>query len=144
MFIGEYTHNLDAKGRIIIPAKFREALNTTFILTRGLDDCLTIYSYEQWNKIFERLNKLSTTKSITRQYIRILTSGATECELDNQGRIQIPSFLSKSVAITKECVIIGANDHVEIWDKGKWEEYYENASASFEAVAEELSELLDE
>ena len=144
MFIGEYAHNLDAKGRIIIPAKFREALNTSFILTRGLDGCLTIYSNEQWEKIFEKLNKLPSTKKATRQYIHMLTSRATECTLDNQGRIQIPSFLSKPVNIIKECVIVGVNDHIEIWNKEAWESYYDEASASFEEVAEELSELLSE
>ena len=144
MFIGEYAHNLDAKGRIIIPAKFRDALNTTFILTRGLDGCLTIYSNDQWEKIFEKLNKLPNTKKATRQYIRMLTSGATECSLDNQGRIQIPSFLSKPLNITKECVIVGANDHIEIWDQNTWNSYYEEASESFEEVAEELSELMSE
>ena len=144
MFIGEYAHNLDAKSRIIIPAKFREALNTSFILTRGLDGCLTIYSNEQWEKIFEKLNKLPSTKKATRQYIHMLTSRATECTLDNQGRIQIPSFLSKPVNIIKECVIVGVNDHIEIWNKEAWESYYDEASASFEEVAEELSELLSE
>ncbi len=144
MFIGEYAHNLDAKGRIIIPAKFREALNASFILTRGLDGCLTIYSKEQWEKIFEKLNKLPSTKKATRQYIHMLTSRATECTLDNQGRIQIPSFLSKPVNIIKECVIVGVNDHIEIWNKEAWEAYYDEASESFEEVAEELSELLSE
>ena len=93
MFIGEYSHNLDNKGRIIIPSKFREELHSSFILTRGLDGCLTIYSVEQWNKIFEKINKLPTTKKAVRQYTRVLTSNASECVLDNQGRILIPSNL---------------------------------------------------
>lgn len=143
MFIGEYKHNLDTKGRIIIPSKFREELHTTFILTRGLDGCLTIYSLKQWEKLFEEVNKLPTTKKAARQYVRMLTSTATECTLDNQGRIQIPSFLSKPVNITKECVVIGANDHIEIWDKDTWETYYIDASNNFEEVAENLSDLLN-
>ena len=143
MFIGEYQHNLDTKGRIIIPSKFREELHTTFILTRGLDGCLTIYSLKQWEKLFEEVNKLPTTKKAARQYIRMLTSTASECTLDNQGRIQIPAFLSKPVGIEKECIVIGANDHIEIWDKKTWEEYYVDASNNFEDVAENLSELLD-
>ena len=101
MFIGEYYHNLDAKGRIIIPAKFRDELNGTFILTRGLDGCLTIYSTEKGEKIFEEINKLPETKKATRQYIRMLTANACECTLDNQGRILIPANLSGSVNITK-------------------------------------------
>lgn len=144
MFIGEYQHNLDAKGRIIIPSKFRDELNATFFLTRGLDGCLTIYSNEQWEKMFVEVNKLPTTKKAARQYVRMLTSTATECSLDNQGRIQIPQFLSQPVNITKECVVIGANDHIEIWDKATWNSYYEDASNSFEEVAENLSELIND
>lgn len=144
MFIGEYSHNLDAKGRIIIPSKFRDELHSSFILTRGLDGCLTIYSLEQWEKIFQKLNKLPSTKKATRQYIHMLTSKACECSLDNQGRIQIPSFLSKAVNIVKECVVVGVNDHIEIWDKATWDAYYEIASESFEEVAEELTEFLHE
>ncbi len=144
MFIGEYAHNLDAKGRIIIPSKFREELQTSFVLTRGLDGCLTIYSLDQWNKIFEKLSKLPTTKKATRQYIHMLTSRAAECTLDSQGRIAIPSFLAKPVHITKECVVIGVGDHIEIWDKATWEAYYDEASDNFEEVAESLTDLLIE
>ena len=142
MFIGEYYHNLDAKGRIIIPAKFRDELNGTFILTRGLDGCLTIYSNEKWEKIFEEINKLPETKKATRQYIRMLTANACECTLDNQGRILIPANLSGSVNITKECVVVGANSHVEIWDKATWNAYMDDASENFEDIAESLSDLI--
>ena len=142
MFIGEYYHNLDAKGRINIPAKFRDELNGTFILTRGLDGCLTIYSTEKWEKIFEEINKLPKTKKATRQYIRMLTANACECTLDNQGRILIPANLSGSVNITKECVVVGANSHVEIWDKATWNAYMNDASENFEDIAESLSDLI--
>ena len=142
MFIGEYYHNLDAKGRIIIPAKFRDELNGTFVLTRGLDGCLTIYSTEKWEKIFEEINKLPETKKATRQYIRMLTANACECTLDNQGRILIPANLSGSVNITKECVVVGANSHVEIWDKATWNAYMDDASENFEDIAESLSDLI--
>ena len=142
MFIGEYYHNLDAKGRIIIPAKFRDELNGTFILTRGLDGCLTIYSTEKWEKIFEEINKLPETKKATRQYIRMLTANACECTLDNQGRILIPANLSGSVNITKDCVVVGANSHVEIWDKATWNAYMDDASENFEDIAESLSDLI--
>ena len=142
MFIGEYYHNLDAKGRIIIPAKFRDELNGTFILTRGLDGCLTIYSTEKWEKIFEEINKLPETKKATRQYIRMLTANACECTLDNQGRILIPANLSGSVNITKECVVVGANSHVEIWDKATWNAYMDDASENYEDIAESLSDLI--
>lgn len=143
MFIGEYSHNLDNKGRIIIPSKFREELHSSFILTRGLDNCLTIYSCSQWEKIFEKINKLPTTKKAVRQYTRVLTSNASECSLDNQGRILIPSNLLTPLGIKKECVIVGANDHIEIWNKETWDNYLLEASANFEEVAENLSELFE-
>ena len=142
MFIGEYYHNLDAKGRIIIPAKFRDELNGTSILPRALDGCLTIYATEKWEKIFEEINKLPETKKATRQYIRMLTANACECTLDNQGRILIPANLSGSVNITKECVVVGANSHVEIWDKATWNAYMDDASENFEDIAESLSDLI--
>lgn len=142
MFIGEYSHNLDAKGRLIIPSKFREELHASFILTRGYDGCLAIYSVSQWEKIFEEINKLPDTKKDVRKYIRALMSSTSECTLDNQGRILIPTQLSKSVNIEKECVIVGANNHIEIWDKETWTKYLEDANKNFEDVAENLSDLL--
>ena len=142
MFIGEYSHTLDAKGRLIIPSKFREELHTSFILTRGLDGCLTIYSLKQWEKIFEEINKLPDTKKDTRKYVRVLTSNATECALDAQGRILIPDNLLKAVAIEKDCVVVGANDHIEIWNEEAWKKYYEDAAKNFEDVAENLTDLL--
>ena len=143
MFIGEYQHNLDAKGRIIIPSKFRDELHTTFILNKGLDGCLAIYSLNKWEKMIEQISKLPSTKKDARLYTRMIASKATECSLDNQGRIQIPSFLSTPANLTKECVIIGANDHIEIWDKQTWDNYFNNASNSFEEVAENLNELIE-
>ena len=142
MFIGEYSHTLDAKGRLIIPSKFREELHASFILTRGLDGCLTIYSLKQWEKIFEEINKLPDTKKNTRMYVRVLTSNATECSLDGQGRILIPDTLLKAVAIEKDCKVVGANDHIEIWNEEAWKKYYEDAAKNFEDVAENLTDLL--
>ena len=142
MFIGEYSHNLDQKGRLIIPSRFRDELHASFMLSRGLDGCLTIYSLDQWYKIFEEIEKLPFTNKDKRNYVRVLTSNASECTLDNQGRILVPSNLASSVGIKKECVVIGANDHVEIWDKEAWDSYYDEASKNFEEVAENLSNLL--
>lgn len=141
MFIGEYSHNLDAKARLIIPSKFREELHSTFILNRGFDGCLTIYSLEQWEKLIEEINKLPETRKDARKYSRALTANASECTLDNQGRILIPANLMKIANITKECVIVGANNHVEIWDKATWEAYLDEANKDFEDVAENLSDL---
>ena len=142
MFIGEYSHNLDVKGRLIIPSRFRDELHASFMLSRGLDGCLTIYSLDQWYKIFEEIEKLPFTNKDKRNYVRVLTSNASECTLDNQGRILVPSNLASSVGIKKECVVVGANDHVEIWDKEAWDNYYDEASKNFEEVAENLSNLL--
>lgn len=142
MFIGEYSHNLDQKGRLIIPSRFRDELHASFMLSRGLDGCLTIYSLDQWYKIFEEIEKLPFTNKDKRNYVRVLTSNASECTLDNQGRILVPSNLANSVGIKKECIVVGANDHVEIWDKEAWDSYYDEASKNFEEVAENLSNLL--
>lgn len=141
MFIGEFRHNLDSKKRVIIPAKFREELGELFIVTRGLDGCLTVYTMEQWTLLLEQLKKLPSTKKETRLYVRRITSKATECECDGQGRIQLPSYLISEAAIEKECVIVGVADHVEIWSQTRWEGYQEE-SESFEDVAEQLTDFL--
>lgn len=142
MFMGEYRHSLDSKGRIIIPSKFREELKEDFVVTRGLDGCLTIYTQEQWLQVFEQLKKLPNTKRETRLYIHMLTAKATVCNPDNQGRILIPAPLLEEASIEKECVVVGVADHVEIWAKDKWESYYKEAEASFEDIAEALTDFL--
>ena len=142
MFMGEYRHSLDAKNRMIIPAKFREELGNTFVVTKGLDGCLTVYTSSQWAKIIEQLEKLPTTKKEARQYVRYLTSKASECELDGQGRIQLPQVLVAAADIKKKCVVVGAADHVEIWSEERWNAYEEEAAESFESIAETLTEYL--
>lgn len=141
MFMGEYQHNIDAKGRIIIPAKFREELGTSMIVTRGLDGCLTIYTNEQWLKVVENLKKLPSTKREARMYTHMLMSKAADCEVDSQGRIRIPGHLTKEAALEKHCVLVGVNDHVEIWDQVRWDAYYDIASENFEDIAESLTEF---
>lgn len=127
---------------MIIPSKYREELGLTFIVTRGLDGCLTVYTMAQWAIIFEQLKRLPSTKKETRLYIHMLTARATECELDKQGRIQLPSYLIKDAKLEKECVIVGVNDHIEIWSNNAWDDYYEAASESFEEIAEKLTDFL--
>lgn len=141
VFIGEYRHNLDSKKRVIIPAKFREELGDLFIVTRGLDGCLTVYTQAQWTELLEQLQKLPSTKKESRLYVRSITSKATECECDAQGRIQLPSYLVSEAAIEKECVIVGVADHVEIWSSSRWDVYQEDSEA-FEDVAEQLTDFL--
>ena len=142
MFIGEYRHNLDTKGRIIVPAKFREQLSNNIILTRGLDGCITIYTLDQWKEIYEQLKKLPSTKREARMYIHMLTSKAAEVEIDRQGRILIPAGLIKEAKIEKESVIVGAFDHIEIWAENAWDSYYKEASESFEDIAESLTDFI--
>ncbi len=142
MFIGEYHHNLDGKGRIIIPIKFRELFANKVIVSKGFDGCLNIYTLEQWEQLLTNLAKLPNTKIEARQYKHMLTAKAAECEFDNQGRILLPDPLIKEATLEKACVLVGVVDHVEIWSKPAWEAYYSSAQTSFEAVAEQLTDFL--
>ena len=142
MFIGQYRNNLDAKNRIIVPAKFRDGLGEVFVVTKGLDGCLSIYTDERWSEMIASLERIPATKKEARQYMRSLTSKAVECSLDNQGRIMLPQFLLATANIKKSCVVVGVADHVEIWPEETWDSYDEEASESFETVAESLTEFL--
>lgn len=142
MFMGEYRHNLDAKGRIIIPARFRDELGPVIILTRGLDGCIAVYTQVQWQNVLEQLSSLPSTKREARQYVHFMTAKAAECEIDGQGRVLIPLSLAEEVKIEKECVVLGINDHVEIWSRPLWDAYYSTASSSIEDVAESLTEFM--
>ena len=141
MFMGEYQHNIDAKGRIIIPAKFREELGSSMIVTRGLDGCLTIYTHDQWTQLVEKLKKLPSTKREARMYTHMIMSKAADCDLDSTGRIRIPLHLTKEAGLEKHCVLVGVNDHVEIWDQERWNTYYDLASENFEDAAKYRDEL---
>lgn len=138
MLMGEYHHNIDDKGRLIIPSKFRYELGEKFIITRGLDKCLFIYSSTEWNKIVERLKKLPFTNKDARNFTRFFLSGAAECEFDRQGRINITSPLVSYAGLTKECVIIGANDRLEIWSSQAWEEFLTTNEDDLSDIAENL------
>lgn len=138
MFIGEYQHSVDSKGRLIIPAKFREQLATTFIITRGLDQCLYGYPMDEWRKLEEKLKNLPMTRKDVRSFTRLLFSGATEVELDKQGRVNIPMNLLKFATIEKECTIIGVSSKIEFWSTSVWDEYYAQSAESFNDIAENL------
>mgnify|MGYP001197275365 CR=1 FL=1 len=142
MFMGEYRHNADKKGRIIIPVRFREALGESIVATKGLDGCIAIYTQAQWDVILEGLQKLPTTKKESRMYIHMLTARAALCEFDTQGRILIPTPLMEDAQIDKETVIVGVADHIEVWSKTRWDAYYLQASENFESVAEQLTEFI--
>lgn len=140
MLIGEYHHNIDDKGRIIIPSKFREELGMKFIVTRGLDNCLFLYSMLEWEKIIAKLQTLPFTKKDARTFMRFFLSGATVCEFDKQGRINLPISLIKYADIIKECTIIGVNDRIEIWSSSKLNQIMLENNDKFSDIAENLFE----
>lgn len=141
MFMGEFQHNVDIKGRIIVPSKFREELGTNFVITRGLDKCLFAYPMEEWKVLEEKLKKLPLTKKDARAFTRFFFSGAVECEIDKQGRINISPPLRKYAALEKECVVIGVSDRVEFWSKDLWEDYFDDSEESFAEIAENLMDF---
>lgn len=141
MFMGEYRHNIDAKGRVIIPAKFREDLGEAFVLTRGLDQCLFGYPLQEWSILEEKLKALPLTKRDARSFTRFFFSGATECELDKQGRINIPSSLLQYAHLEKECVILGVSNRIEIWSKPIWKDYFAKSEESFSEIAENMMDF---
>lgn len=138
MFMGEYQHSVDAKGRLIVPAKFREALGETFVVTRGLDNCLFGYPMNEWRKLEEKLKDLPMTKKDTRAFARFFFSGATEVEIDKQGRINIPSTLITHAHLEKECVVLGVSNRIEIWAKDAWDIYFNESEQSFNEIAENM------
>ncbi len=141
MLIGEYNHNLDAKGRLIIPSKLRSSLGASFVITKGLDTCLFIYPKEEWDIIREKLKKLPMTNKDARSFVRFFFSGASQCSLDKQGRILIPENLRDYAGLSKEAMIIGVSTRLEIWDSRKWEEYLNEDNLSYENIAEKMTEL---
>ena len=138
MFMGEFHHNIDDKGRLIIPSKFRNELKEKFIITRGIEKCIFVYSMEDWNKMLDELKDLSFTRKNFRTFMRILMSGATECELDSNGRINIPSTLINYASIDKECTIIGVKDRLEIWSSEGFESFFDENIENFDEIAEGL------
>lgn len=121
MFMGEYNHNIDAKGRLIVPAKFREALGDEFVVTKGMDGCLFVYDNAGWQTFAEKLRSLPMIDKEVRQFTRFFLAGAASVEVDKQGRILIPSVLREFADITKDAVLIGVGNRIEIWSRDRWE-----------------------
>ncbi len=138
VFMGEYIHNIDEKNRIVIPTKFREYLEEQFVIAKGLEKCLYIYAMRDWQNLVDKLNTLPFTKKNSRTFMRSFFAGATVCELDRQGRTQITSPLVKYAGLEKEVVIIGANDHMEIWDKNAWDCFLLDVEEEKSDIAESL------
>ena len=137
MFIGEYHHSIDEKGRIIIPSKLRDELGKQFILTRGLDGCLFIYNKNEWDNVISKYKELPNIKE-ARNFMRFFLSGATYCEFDKQGRINIPSPLINYASLIKECIIIGVNDRLEIWSKENFTKFVNENEKNFSDMADHL------
>ena len=145
MFYGEYLHSIDRKGRLILPAKFREVAKGNFIekfyVTRGLDKCLFMFSEEEWRLQEAKFKAIPFTKQQSRTFNRLYFSGAVEVFPDKQGRILLPQYLKDFAEIKKEVMIVGVSNRVEIWAKNKWEEFYANSKATFEEIAEKLMDV---
>ena len=138
MLIGEYHHNIDEKGRLIIPSKFREEIGESFIVTKGLDGCLFVYSLPEWEKIVNKLKKLPFTKKDARTFTRFFLSCATVCEFDRQGRINLVNSLIEYAGLKKECAVIGVNDRLEIWALDKFNNLMEEKTLELDDIAENL------
>ncbi len=139
MFMGEYNHTIDAKGRLIIPAKFREQLDDEFIVTKGLDGCLFAFPKDEWQAFEEQLRKLPLTQKNARRFTRFFMGGAATCELDKQGRILLPQNLREFAKLDKDVVLSGNLNRIEIWNKADWAE--NSAYDDMDDIAEQMSEL---
>ena len=138
MLMGEFHHNIDEKSRLIIPSKFRSELGERFIITKGLDKCLFVYSEVEWNKIMQKVSSLQFTKKNVRAFERAFIGGASTIEFDKQGRINITSPLVHYADIMKECIIIGVNERLEIWSKESFDTYMKQNEDSLEEITENI------
>lgn len=137
MFMGEYSHAIDDKGRIIMPSRFRDGLSNEFVITRGMDCCLAIYPIESWNIIIKNYQALPNTKD-ARSFMRFLISGASTLNIDKQGRINIPTVLASYACLNKDCSIIGVDDHIEIWNTEIWNKYLADNEPNISDIADKL------
>lgn len=141
MLIGEYQHGIDAKGRVFMPAKFREELGENFLVTKGIGKCLFVFSLEEWNKFADKLKLIPMTDTSSQSFIRMLFASACECEPDKQGRILLPQRLRDFCELTEEAVVIGVGSRVEVWSAQNWQKYNEGAYEDYEATLAKLAQL---
>ncbi len=141
MFIGEYSHNLDSKGRLAVPAKFRTILKSGAVVTRGLDNCLFLYPKKEWKILAEKLANLPIGQAKARAFSRLMLAGAMEVDFDNQGRITLPEYLRKFGRLNKKAIIAGLYDKLEIWDEAVWNKYKTGAERESNNIAEAMGEL---
>lgn len=141
MFMGEYQHTIDAKGRLIIPARFRLQLGERFVITRGMDQCLAGYPLIEWQAIQKRLAALPTTNPRARKFVRYFYAAAVECDFDKQGRVNLPTQLRQYAQLEKQCAIIGVAAHFELWSAERWQLYQADAATDFDALAADFDDL---
>lgn len=141
MFIGEYQHSIDEKGRLAVPVKFRDVLAEGAVVTRGIDNCLSLYTKEEWEKLAERISKLPIARANTRAFSRLMLAGAMDVKLDKQGRIVLPDYLKKYASLKKQVVVAGLYNRLEIWDESVWENYKSGTEKDSKDIAETLGEL---
>lgn len=141
VLIGEYEHSVDVKGRLIMPSKLREDIGEKFVVTKGLDGCLFVFSLKEWEIFQEKLRALPVSNKNARDFSRFFLAGAIECEIDKQGRFLITSNLREFASLDKDVVIIGVTTRLEIWNRDKWKNYNSDENISAEAIAENMSML---
>ena len=141
MLIGEYQHNLDAKGRIFVPAKFREDLGEGFLVTKGIGKCLFVFSKEEWNNFSEKLRQIPMTDTSSQSFIRMLFASACECDPDKQGRILLPSVLREFAGLEKDVVLVGVASRIEIWSKDRWLQSISTYDDDMDEVAANMESL---
>lgn len=141
MFIGEYNYSIDIKGRVAIPAKFRAALSKGAVVTRGLDNCLFVYSKTEWTVLAEKLSSLPISQANTRAFSRLMLAGAMDVKIDRQGRVIIPDYLKKYAGMKKKAIIAGLYNRLEIWDEDRWNEYKTKTEKDSNDIAENLGAL---
>lgn len=141
MLLGEFKHNLDLKGRIAVPIKFRPKLSGGAIITKGLDRCLFMFNQKDWEVLAQKIISLPIVQSNSRAFSRLMLGGAMDVEIDKQGRILIPDYLREYAGLKKEAVIAGLYNRIEIWDSESWKQYKSKTESESEEIAEKLSEL---
>jgi MraZ protein len=141
MFIGEFTHNLDDKGRLAIPVKFRRDLTKGAVVTRGLDNCLFLYTKSEWEKLAEKLATLPISQANSRAFARLMLAGAMDVDVDKQGRIVLPEYLRQFAGLSKNVIVAGLYSRVEIWDESKWQAYKKQTETNSNEIAEKMAEL---
>ena len=141
MFIGEYTHSIDGKNRVFIPTKFQKDLKPGVVVTRGLDNCLFVFTLQSWKQIANKLKAMPLTNQNSRAFARLMLAGAMEVNLDKQGRMLLPQYLKEFASLDKETVLVGLFDRIEIWNKASWEQYKKQTEKDSNKIAENLTEL---